>query len=209
MTSARRTTVVLSLLALATVAYFGVSVWQGRSRSTGVSEPTIYTDDPSRGPAGAVATFIVYGDYQCSFCQEFSSAVDELRQAFPDKVREVWKDFPLPEHPQARPAALAGQCAAQQGKFWEFHDALFRGSGTLDGAAIVAAADAVGLDRATFTACQQSRAAATIVDRSIREGQALDITSVPTFFLDGQQYSEAFTYDELVALVEAVPVQSR
>ncbi len=209
MTSARRTTLVLSLLAFGTVAYFGLSVWQGRSRSTAVLEPTIYADDPSRGPAGAPATFIVYGDYQCSFCQEFAQTLDRLRQDFPDKVREVWKDFPLPEHPQARPAALASQCAGTQGKFWEFHDALLRRSGALDGAVIVATADDASLDRATFTACQQGLEAASIVDRSVREGQALDITSVPTFFLDGQQYSEAFTYDELVALVEAVPVQSR
>src|SRR5438270_645548 len=77
---------------------------------------------PERGGgAKAPVTIIEFSDYQCPFCKRAESVVDEVVKTYGDKIRVVFRDYPLPMHPQARPAAEAASCANAQGKFWDYH----------------------------------------------------------------------------------------
>ncbi len=82
-------------------------------------------DSPVRGTADAWVTVLEFGDFQCPYCREAKPIMDDLLEANPKDVRLVFKHFPLDMHAHARPAAIAAECASQQGKFWPFHDTLY------------------------------------------------------------------------------------
>ena len=80
---------------------------------------------PSPGGASASVEIIEFSDFQCPYCQSVAPVLKQLMAKYGDRVKLVWKDFPLPNHPDARPAAEAALCANDQGKFWAYHDKLF------------------------------------------------------------------------------------
>jgi protein-disulfide isomerase len=79
----------------------------------------------SKGPASAPVEIIEFSDFQCPYCQRVNPAVEQVLSTYGDRIRFVYRHFPLSNHPNARPAAEASQCAAEQGKFWPYHDKLF------------------------------------------------------------------------------------
>jgi len=105
--------------------------------------PVPVGDAPVRGPADAWVTLVEFGDFECPYCRNAEPAIEAVLAAHPDDVRLVYKEFPLPQHDQAMPAALAADCADQQGQFWEMHDLLEKGS--LDDGALVGYANQLGL----------------------------------------------------------------
>ena len=93
-------------------------------------DPPRYTvavaaNDPVRGVASAPVTIVEFSDYQCPFCARVNPTLDQVRKTYGDKVKIVFKDFPLPNHPQAPKASEAAHCAGEQGKYWEMHDLMF------------------------------------------------------------------------------------
>src|SRR5436309_877262 len=102
---------------------------------------------PERGGGTkAPVTIIEFSDYQCPFCGRAESTVDEVMKHYGNKVRLVYRDFPLPMHPQARPASEAASCANAQGKFWEYHATLFANQTALGEDQLKEYAKNVGLD---------------------------------------------------------------
>ncbi len=87
---------------------------------------------PAKGPKEAPITIVEFSDYQCPFCVKAEKTVAELLAAYPDKIRLVYRDFPLPNHPLAPKASEAAHCADDQGKYWEMHDKLFGVEGKLE-----------------------------------------------------------------------------
>ncbi len=106
---------------------------------------------------------------------------------FPGKVRLVFKDFPLDFHPGARPAAEAARCAAESGRFWEYHDLLFVGQPDFSREALVGYAARLGLAQPAFTACLDSGRFRKAVDTDLAEGEALGVRGTPTFFINGRR----------------------
>jgi hypothetical protein len=83
---------------------------------------------PTRGPANAPVTIVVFSDFHCPFCAKAAGAPEQIEREYPGKVRIAFKHHPLPMHAEARAAAKAALAAQAQGRFWELHDALFQGS---------------------------------------------------------------------------------
>lgn len=141
---------------------------------------------PSIGPANAPITLVEFADFQCPYCREWEQQTYQpLLQAYPGKIRFVYRDFPLTSiHPNAMPAAEAAQCANEQGKFWDFHDKLFA-SDTLGDDVYKQYAQQLGLDMTKFNDCYSAQKYAQSIQSDMNFANNLGINSTPTFFING------------------------
>ncbi len=173
------------------------------------SEPTRYQvsvdDDPALGSADAPVVIIEFSDYQCPYCRRFRLEVfDRLREAYGDKIYFVYRDFPLMQiHPEAVPAAIAANCAGEQGAYWDFHDKLFEQTQGLSKEAYLAYAEELGLDMAAFTACIEEERYKDEVLADFRDGQRLGVTGTPTFFINGLPLVGAQPFEVFQQMIES------
>lgn len=144
-------------------------------------------NNPVFGPEDAPITIIEFSDYQCPYCKRWHVEVwPKIKSAYPNKVRLVYRDFPLMSiHSEAVPAAEAANCAGEQGKYWEYHDLLFEGDLPLGRDAYLAYAKRLGLDAEGFEACLESRRYRNEVENDYSYALALGVNSTPTFFING------------------------
>jgi protein-disulfide isomerase len=160
-------------------------------------------EDPSLGPASAPVTIIEFSDFQCPFCQRVAPTLKQIRATYGDRVRIVWKDFPLTQiHPQAFDAAQAGNCAQEQGKFWEFHDQLFANQAALQPEYLKKYATAVGMDGSTFSTCLDSAKFQAKVQQALTAGGRLGISSTPTTYINGRMVSGAQPYEAFASVID-------
>jgi protein-disulfide isomerase len=142
---------------------------------------------PSVGVSSAPITIVEFSDFQCPFCRAAESSLKQVRQKYGDEIRLVYMDFPLGFHPHAMDAARAARCAADQDKFWQFHDALFRDQKKLDPDNLRQTAANVGLDRNKFNACFTEDKHDAGIRQDMAEGNSLGVTGTPTFFINGRE----------------------
>lgn len=144
----------------------------------------ITSDDHIRGPENAKITILEYSDLECPFCKIFHQSMLKVLEAYPNDVRWVFRHAPIPQlHPNAPAIANAAECAAAQGKFWEFTDVVFSGSpadtGT-DLADIPARAQTAGVpDLAAFQACVENNEFADKVDAQLEDGVKAGLQGTP------------------------------
>ncbi|MGB9234610.1 MAG: thioredoxin domain-containing protein [Terriglobales bacterium] len=151
---------------------------------------------PRLGSETAPVQIIEYADYECPYCQKVNADLIRLLQHFGDQVSLVYKDFPLPMHPQAAKAAEGARCAAVQGKFWEFHDYLFQ-SKKLQVADMKAEARALKLDGDRFDQCLDSGEQFPALKKDAQDAQKLGLQGTPSFFINGHFMSGAIEYAKL------------
>jgi len=142
---------------------------------------------PSSGASSAPVTIIEFSDFQCPFCRAAENSLKQVEQKYGGQVRLVYMDFPLTFHPHAMDAARAARCAADQDKFWQFHDALFLDQKKLDPDNLKQTAAKVGLDRGKFNACFSSDRQDAGIRKDMAEGNSLGVTGTPTFFINGRE----------------------
>jgi protein-disulfide isomerase len=163
----------------------------------------VESDDPALGAATAPVTIVEFSDFQCPFCQRVAPTLKKLRETYGDKVRIVWKDFPLTSiHPQAFKAAEAAQCAREQGKFWEYHDRLFANQQALQVEALKQYAAQLGLDAGKFDACVDSAKYAERVQAQMQVGTDLGVNSTPAVFVNGRLLSGAQPYETFAQVID-------
>ena len=145
-------------------------------------------DGPSKGSADAKVTIVEFSDFQCPFCSKGAQVVNAIEKKYGNKVRIVFKHFPLPFHAQARIAAEASMCANEQdGKlFWKMHDAMFANQAKLDQPNLIISAKSIGAKEAEFKACLESGKFKAKIDSDVAEGTNIGIKSTPTFFVNGK-----------------------
>jgi protein-disulfide isomerase len=148
-------------------------------------------DFPTRGPKGAPVTIVEFSDFQCPYCRAVAPTLKELEKRYGDRVRFVFRDFPLDMHKDAARAAEAGACAREQGKFWEMHDWIFAHQGNLGAEQLKGHAGEVGLDQEAFGVCLDSRKFADLWRASSEEGGRYGVSATPTFFINGRVLSGA------------------
>ncbi len=162
----------------------------------------VSTEGMSRGPEDAPITIVEFSDYQCPFCKRAEPVVEEVLKRYPDQVRFVYRHFPLDQiHPRARPAAEASMCASEQGKFWEYHEAVFSGQG-LEEADLFAYGEATGLDKEKFKSCMEERRFKDAVDADYQAGREAGVSGTPAFFINGIMLSGAQPVDKFSAVID-------
>jgi protein-disulfide isomerase len=163
----------------------------------------IAATDPSVGSNSATVTIIEYADFQCPYCGRVAPTMKKVRDTYGDKVRVVWKDFPLTQiHPQAFKASEAAHCAGEQGKYWEYHDRLFANQQALMPEDLKKAATELGLDGGKFGACLDSSKFSERVRDGVASGTRLGVDSTPTFYVNGRRLSGAQPYEVFAAVID-------
>jgi protein-disulfide isomerase len=155
------------------------------------------------GRDDALVTIVEWSDFQCPFCAREAPVIAKLRAKYGDELRVIYRHFPVLFHPDSMIAAEAGAAAAEQGKFWAFHDQVFAHAGELARADLEAYAKAAGLDVARFRAALDDR---RFHDAVVVEGaaaEALGVDGTPTFFINGQPVIGAATEAFLDRVVQA------
>ncbi len=142
-------------------------------------------DVPAFGPSDAKVTIVEFSDFECPFCSRAAEAAHAIKEKYSDKVRFVFRQFPLPFHPNAHVAAEASLAAHEQGKFWEFHDKLFANQKALDRASLEKYAKEIGLDMAKFKQALDQKTYAAQVDAELKLGEEVAVDGTPTMFLNG------------------------
>lgn len=159
-------------------------------------------DDPSTGPVDAPVTIVEFSDFQCPYCRKSVAVLKELRRIYGQKIRVVYRDYPGPNHPYALQAAEAAQCAAEQGKFWEYHDLLFDRQAPGKGWDFPALAKELGLKQDAFAACITTGRYREEVTHDLQEAIKLGMTSTPTFFINGRPLVGAQPVAAFQALID-------
>ncbi len=160
-------------------------------------------DAPARGPAAAWVTIVEFTDFECPFCADEERILDQVLAAYPQDVRLVFKNFPLPGHKDALPAALAAECARVQGKFWQMHDLLFDRQGSLKDEALREDATQVGLDLAAWQPCRSGKDTAMRVEADQQLGMQLGVNGTPAFFINGVGLEGALPFDKFQEVIDA------
>jgi len=158
--------------------------------------------EPIQGDPSAPITIVQFAEYQCYYCAQVAPTMERLLQEYKGKVRMVFKDFPLPGHDRAQPAAIAAHCAGDQGKYWEMNEALLSNQRALADRDILSNARAIGLDEEIFQACLSAGTHSARIERSMRQGESAGVQATPTFFVNGVMVPGALPYEEFAAMVE-------
>ena len=170
---------------------------------------TLKDVDPSRdhirGSVDAPVTLVEYGDYECPHCGKAEPVVEAVREAMGDKLRVVFRSFPLSEiHKHARHASEAAEAASVQGKFWEMHHAIFshQRNGLSDEALLELAAG-VGVDQAQVADALEAGTYTERVQEDFLSGIRSGVNGTPTFFINGTRYDDSWDEETLLSALQA------
>ena len=195
------------VLGIITVVLFGGAIWYSTSVGAKSNEGIVAPETHVKGNPDATVTLTEYSDFQCPACGAFEPVVQDVLNQYGDRIRFEYKHYPLPIHPFAVQAAIAAEAAGQQGKFFEYHDALFAGQQTWAASQtpqvfFLQYAEELGLDVATFKRHTKSSLLRDSVKASQKEAQDMGLTGTPTFFLNGERL-EMESYEDFVAQIVA------
>src|SRR4051794_8402845 len=157
---------------------------------------------PSQGPANAPVVMIEFSDFQCRFCQRAEPTVEQVMKTYGNKIRLVYRHYPLPNHPDARPAAEAAACAEQQGRFWEYHKELFANSSRLSNEDLKSYAPRAGLDPSRFAECLDGHRMKARVDGDVQDGETAGVSGTPAFFINGRPLDGAQPFSAFKQIID-------
>lgn len=159
---------------------------------------------PVTGGDNAKVTMVEFSDFQCPFCGRAAKTVSEVKKKYGNKIKIAFKQFPLPMHKDAMPAAEASMCVNEQGhdKFWKFHDIAFAAQDKLDTENLVKHAKASGADEKKFKECFEAHKYADLVKKDMAYGEKLGVRSTPTFFINGQLLSGALPIEQFSEVID-------
>ena len=157
---------------------------------------------PAKGPASAPVTIVEFSDFQCPFCSRLLPTIAEVEKKYGDKVRVVFRQFPLSFHPNAQKAAEASLCALDQGKFWEMHDAMFGNQNALAVDQLKAKAAELGLNADKFNKCIDSGEKAAAIQADQKAGAEAGVSGTPAMFINGRFINGAVPIDQITPVID-------
>lgn len=168
-------------------------------------EALLGKNDPSLGKKDAKITVVEFADFGCPYSKEVAPIVRAVAQQYAAEVQVVFRNFPLEElHAGSTIAAEAGGCAAEQGKFWEYHDAVFASKDQLNADMLLVIADTVGLDAAAFVRCLDTDYYADDLAADVADGAMNGVTGTPTFFFNGQKVEGSIPFTIFTQILDAM-----
>jgi protein-disulfide isomerase len=160
------------------------------------------------GADDAAVTLVEYGDYQCPYCAAAQTVVASLRRDFSDRLRFVYRHFPLAEvHPYAEPAAETAEFAGEHGRFWQMHDGLFANRDQLGPALFLALAGELGLSKLALRDALVERTYAPRVQEDFIGGVRSGVNGTPSFFINGLRHDGGFDLATLGAAINRALAQ--
>lgn len=142
--------------------------------------------NPALGPENAKVTVIEFSDFECPYCKRSQTTTRQLREQYKDKIRWVFRDYPLPFHRNAMFAHVAANCAIEQGKYWEYFNLLFDNAENLVKENVILLADKAGLEKEKFNNClSNSGKIMAEIEADVADGQAVGVNGTPAFFING------------------------
>jgi protein-disulfide isomerase len=157
---------------------------------------------PSRGSANAPVTIVEFSDFECPFCGRAVETLQQIEKTYGDRVRIVFRDYPLIMHRTAKRAAEAAHCADEQGKFWPMHDRLFSKGGPINDGDLTRFAQQAKLDQTAFEACLASGKFKEAWKPSLDDGTRIGVSSTPTFFINGRMLVGAPPYEFFARIID-------
>ena len=160
------------------------------------------SDDPSLGPRDAKVIIVEFADFQCPYCKEVQPVIKEILRDYGDKILFIYRDFPLADsHPQALMAAIAGQCAHEQGKFWEMHDKIFANQAEITEVNLKTYAVQIGLNSIQFGSCLQSEKYLSEIEEDWQAGYDACVRGAPTFFINGYRLAGVIPFNTFEQII--------
>ena len=166
--------------------------------------PPVTGKDHCQGSQDARLTLVEYGDYQCPSCGDAYPVVKQLQKHFAERLRLVFRNFPLEQHPMAEPAAEAAEFAAAQGKFWAMHDALYENQDSLSTELFPQLGKHLGLDPHKLEDDLERGTYKQVVEQDLQSGQASGVEGTPTFYINGKRHEGGYDLHSLQRALEAV-----
>ncbi len=196
-----------AVIGIITVVLIGGSIWYSTSLADSYNEG-VEVETHVKGNENATVTILEYSDFQCPACAQFAPILKAMMADYGDQVKFEYRHYPLMQiHPNAEAAARAAEAAGQQGKFFEYHDALFEnqnewGAAAIPGAFFTKYADELGLDMDKFKRHQRSSVLQQNIRDHVSEARELGLTGTPSIFLNGEKMNFQ-TYQEFNDQVKA------
>ena len=159
--------------------------------------------DHIQGSADAAVTLVEYGDYQCPYCGAAYPIVKELQARMGDRLRFVFRNFPIStSHPHAEQAAEAAEASAAQGRFWEMHDLLYENQTQLRDQDLYAYAEQLGIDVERFDKDLAEHVHAARVREDFMSGVRSGVNGTPTFYINGVRHDDSYELETLLGALE-------
>lgn len=159
-------------------------------------------DDPSQGDPKAPITLIEFSEFQCPFCKRTRATLSKILDTYKGKIHYVFRDFPLSFHQQAKPAAIAANCANKQNKYWEFNAKLFENQQKLGNALYQSLAKDAGLDLDAFNKCLKDKTVANEIDMDQEDGMSVGVSGTPAYFINGKFLSGAQPFEAFKEIID-------
>lgn len=164
---------------------------------------TVLESAPQQGSTEAIILLVEFGDFQCPYCKQVAPLIDQVMTNYPDTIRRVWVHLPnTTDHPEAQSAAVASQCALEQGAFWEFHDGLFAEQENLSPTLYLKIAQSLQLNSEKFETCLTNEATANTVRTHSQFARRAGVNSTPYARINESDISGLFTLEQLEALIQ-------
>jgi protein-disulfide isomerase len=155
--------------------------------------------DQVQGNTSAAIELVEYGDYQCPHCGRAYPIIKKIQESMGDKLKFVYRNFPLTNiHPDAMNAAAAAEAAGMQGKFWEMHDLIFERQNRLTESYLFAYAQELGLNMEQFQNDMVSEPVISKIEDDFESGMRSGVNGTPSFFINGEKYSNNWDYEPLL-----------
>lgn len=167
-----------------------------------ISGPSVNRLDPYKGDINAKITIIEYSDFFCLACKTLNTNLQEIEKLYGNNVKIVFKALPVINQLEGKNATLAAYCAGEQNRFWEYEDLLFQNSTLLYDQTYKELAKALNLNEQNFNTCLASQRYEALINNNLAEALRLEITSIPTLYINNQKMENYITLKGLKSIIE-------